>query len=76
LAAGRFRSAFLREKGLGCQEGVFGLRRVQIYLKRNHRKKDMGHKAYPSKYLYEALKLYRIPTTAPWTQAVKAAGRR
>jgi RNA-directed DNA polymerase len=50
--------------------------RVRIYLKRKHRKKGRGYKAYPSKYLYEALKLYRIPTTAPWTQAVKAAGRR
>jgi RNA-directed DNA polymerase len=50
--------------------------RVRIYLKRKHRKKGRGYKAYPSKYLYEALKLYRLPTTAPWTQAVKAAGRR
>jgi hypothetical protein len=50
--------------------------RVRVYLKRKHRKKGRGYKAYPSKYLYEALKLYRIPTTAPWTQAVKAAGRR
>jgi group II intron reverse transcriptase/maturase len=50
--------------------------RVRIYLKRKHRKKGRGYKAYPSKYLYEALKLYRVPTTAPWTQAVKAAGRR
>ena len=50
--------------------------RVRIYLKRKHRHKGRGYKAYPSKYLYESLRLYKIPTTAPWTQAVKATGRR
>jgi hypothetical protein len=28
------------------------------------------------KRLYDAVGLYRIPTTAPWTQAAKASGRR
>ena len=50
--------------------------RVRIYLKRKHCHKGRGYKAYPSKYLYESLRLYKIPTTAPWTQAVKATGRR
>ena len=50
--------------------------RVRIYLKRKHAKKSRGYKAYPYQYLYETLGLYKIPTTAPWTQTAKAAGRR
>ena len=50
--------------------------RVRIYLRRKHAKKSRGYKAYPYKYLYGNLGLYKIQTTAPWTQAVKASGRR
>jgi len=50
--------------------------RVRIYLRRKHAKKSRGYKAYPYRYLYETLGLYKIPTTAPWTQTAKAAGRR
>jgi group II intron reverse transcriptase/maturase len=50
--------------------------RVRIYLRRKHAKKNRGYKAYPYKYLYDNLGLYKIPTTAPWTQAAKASGRR
>lgn len=50
--------------------------RVRTYLRRKHKMKNRGYKAFPYKYLYENLKLYKIPTTAPWTQAVKAFGRR
>jgi len=50
--------------------------RVRIYLRRKHAKKSRGYKAYPYKYLYGNLGLYRIPTTAPWTQTAKASGRR
>jgi RNA-directed DNA polymerase len=50
--------------------------RVRIYLRRKHRKKSWGYKAYPDKYLYNTLGLYKIPTTAPWTQTAKASGRR
>ena len=50
--------------------------RVRIYLRRKHAKKSRGYKAYPYQYLYETLGLYKIPTTAPWTQTAKAAGRR
>lgn len=50
--------------------------RVRIYLRRKHAKKSRGYKAYPYKYLYGNLGLYKIPTTAPWTQAAKASGRR
>lgn len=50
--------------------------RVRIYLRRKHAKKSRGYKVYPYQYLYETLGLYKIPTTAPWTQTVKAAGRR
>jgi len=48
--------------------------RVRIYLRRKHAKKSRGYRAYPYRYLYENLGLYKIPTTAPWTQAAKAPG--
>ena len=50
--------------------------RVRIYLRRKHAKKSRGYKDYPYRYLYDNLGLYKIPTTAPWTQTVKASGRR
>jgi RNA-directed DNA polymerase len=50
--------------------------RVRIYLRRKHRKKGRGYKAYGYRFLYERLGLYKIPTTAPWTQTVNASGRR
>jgi group II intron reverse transcriptase/maturase len=50
--------------------------RVRIYLRRKHAKKSRGYQAYPHQYLYKTLGLYKIPTTAPWTQTVKALGRR
>jgi group II intron reverse transcriptase/maturase len=49
--------------------------RVRIYMRRKHRLISRGYTKYPNVYLYENLGLYRIPTTAPWTQA-KADGRR
>ena len=48
--------------------------RVRTYLKRKHRVKGRGYKAYPTHYLYTHLGLYRIPTTAAWT--AKASGER
>lgn len=50
--------------------------RVRTYLRRKHRVKNRGYKAYPYRYLYEDLGLFKIPTTAPWTQTAKASGRR
>lgn len=50
--------------------------RVRTYLRRKHGLKNRGYKAFPYRYLYEALGLYKIPTTAPWTQKAKASGRR
>jgi RNA-directed DNA polymerase len=50
--------------------------RVRMFLRRKHRDKSRGYKKYPNSYLYENLSLYRMPTTAPWTQNVNAAGRR
>src|SRR3990167_5337379 len=49
--------------------------RVRIYLRRKHRNVSK-YKAYPNRYLYETLVLYKIPTTARWTQTAKACGRR
>ena len=48
--------------------------RVRIYLRRKHRPARKGYRSV--KFLYGDLGLYKIPTTAPWTQTAKAAGRR
>jgi group II intron reverse transcriptase/maturase len=50
--------------------------RVRTYLRRKHRLRCRGYTKYPNPYLYQILGLYSIPTTAPWTQAAKASGRR
>ena len=50
--------------------------RVRMYLRRKHRLRSRGYTQYPNAYLYQNLGLYKIPTTAPWTQAAKATGRR
>ena len=50
--------------------------RVRIYLRRKQAKKNRGYRQYPTQFLYENLGLYKMTTTAPWTQAVKATGRR
>jgi RNA-directed DNA polymerase len=50
--------------------------RVRTYLRRKHGIKNRGYGAFPYRYLYENLRLYKIPTTAAWTQTVKACGRR
>lgn len=50
--------------------------RVRIYLRRKKADRHGGYKAYPCGYLYNVLGLYKIPTTAPWTQTAKAFGRR
>ncbi len=64
-----------------CSNALFKLKgyleeRVRIYLRRKHQMKSRGYKAFPCRYLYEDLGLYKIPTTAPWTQTAKASGRR
>jgi RNA-directed DNA polymerase len=64
-----------------CSEDLSRLKgfldeRVRIYLRRKHAVKSRGYRAFPYRHLYENLGLYKIPTTAPWTQAVKASGRR
>jgi hypothetical protein len=50
--------------------------RVRIYLRRKQAKKNRGYRHYPNQHLYANLHLYKIPTTAPWTQTAKASGRR
>ncbi len=64
-----------------CSEDLSRLKgfldeRVRIYLRRKYAVKSRGYRAFPYRHLYENLGLYKIPTTAPWTQAVKASGRR
>jgi group II intron reverse transcriptase/maturase len=48
--------------------------RMRIYMRRKHHFRSLGYKAFPDKYYYESLGLYKVPTTAPWTQAAKALG--
>jgi RNA-directed DNA polymerase len=50
--------------------------RVRIYLRRKHGQKSRGYMRYPARYFYKTLELYKIPTTAPWTQTAKAFGGR
>jgi len=50
--------------------------RVRTYLRRKYSIKGRGYRAFSYKYLHEDLGLYKIPTTAPWTQTAKATGRR
>jgi hypothetical protein len=50
--------------------------RVRTYLRHKHCIESGGYKAFPYRYLYENLRLYKIPTTTPWTQSAKAYGIR
>ena len=50
--------------------------RMRIYLRRKHHFQSLGYKAFPDSYFHESLKLYRVPTTAPWRQPANASGRR
>ena len=64
-----------------CTSAMSALRyylgyRMRIYIRRKHHHHSLGYKAFPDKYYYEALGLYKVPTTAPWTQSAKASGRR
>ena len=64
-----------------CSNDLLRLRRflderVRTYLRRKHRMKSRGYKAFPYRYLYEDLGLYKIPMTVPWTRTAKVSGRR
>lgn len=47
--------------------------RVRTYLRKKHQKKGRGYSAYPANYMYRVMRLYKIPTTAPWTQNLAKA---
>ncbi len=64
-----------------CSEDFSALKnyleeRLRIYLRRKRGKSAKGYREYPYQYLYNTLKLCRIPTTAPWTRTAKATVRR
>ncbi|ODS30157.1 MAG: strong similarity to group II intron-encoded protein LtrA [Candidatus Scalindua rubra] len=50
--------------------------RLRTFLRNKHRVKNRGYEKFSYKYLHDNLRLYKIPTTAPWTQTVNAYGRR
>lgn len=50
--------------------------RMKIYMRRKQKRKNRSYNRYPYSYLYEELGLYKIPTSAPWTQTAKACGGR
>jgi RNA-directed DNA polymerase len=52
------------------------VKRVRIYLRRKHHFRGYGYRRFPDEYFYQTLGLYKIPTTAPWTQTAKATGGR
>jgi group II intron reverse transcriptase/maturase len=49
-------------------------RRVKLFLKRKH--KLTSYSTHSFEYLYDSMGLFKIPLNAPWTQPVKASGRR
>ena len=62
-----------------CTKALSSLRRylvyrIRIYLRRKHRYRSLGYKAYPDKYFFESLGVYAIPTKAPWTRPANASG--
>jgi len=62
-----------------CTKALSSLRRylvyrIRIYLRRKHRYRGFGYKAYPDKYYFESLGLYEVPTKAPWSQPANASG--
>jgi RNA-directed DNA polymerase len=64
-----------------CTSAMSALRyylgyRMRIYMRRKYHHHSYGYTAFPDKYYYEALGLYKVPTTAPWTQSAKASGGR
>jgi hypothetical protein len=62
-----------------CMRAMTSLRyylgyRMLIYLRRKHHYLSSGYNAYPDKYYFDSLGLYKVPTEAPWVQNVKATG--
>ena len=51
----------------------FVCNRVRIYLRRKHRHRTGGYRAFPTSLLYGRFGLYRLPTTAPWTALASAS---
>jgi len=48
--------------------------RIRIYLRRKHRYRGFGYKAYPDRYYFESLAVYEVPTKAPWSLPANASG--
>jgi hypothetical protein len=46
--------------------------RVRIYLRRKHRYRTGGYRAFPDPVLYGRFGLYRLPLTAPWKASASA----
>jgi RNA-directed DNA polymerase len=60
-----------------CSRDVSTLRwfleeRVRTYLRRKHRYRSRGYRAFPHEVLYGRLGLYRLPMRAPWTTPTHA----
>ena len=47
--------------------------RVRTYLRRKHGHRTRGYQAYPTRFLYERLGLYRLPDAPPWRAPVHAS---
>jgi RNA-directed DNA polymerase len=46
--------------------------RVRMYLRRKHRYRSRGYRAFPHEVLYGRLGLYRLPMRAPWSTPTHA----
>jgi group II intron reverse transcriptase/maturase len=47
--------------------------RVRTYLRRKHGHRTRGYQAFPNRFLYERLGLYRLPDAPPWLAAAHAS---
>ena len=47
--------------------------RVRTYLRRKHRHRTRGYRAFPNPFLYDRLGLYRLPDVPPWLAPAHAS---
>ncbi|MGH7408478.1 MAG: group II intron reverse transcriptase/maturase [Candidatus Methylomirabilales bacterium] len=47
--------------------------RVRTYLRRKHRHRTRGYRAFPNAFLYQRLGLYRLPDAPPWLATAHAS---
>ena len=64
-----------------CTKAMSALRyylgyRMRVYIRRKHHYHSLGYRAFPDRYYYDTLGLFKVPTTAPKVRPAKAFGGR